>query len=336
MKYISDDYYYYGDTSSETKTLKIKTTYIKDNSYFTVANNVSEMNKFEVSGKEIVLPKIENSLKIKDGSLEGTIKNNLDYDIKKLIIVSGQSVWDLGEVSTGEQISISEAEIKNSYGIQGYADSIQNEYYNAQWDDSVDKRDPKFKNVERYSSLLYLLSNGNYIGAKTKIIAITDLPVDYSLKIENKSISNYDLTAVVQDADIDFKDEDGNLNFPEGYFEYNIASIADTANFDYYEGYIYGYGDVILEYDIDTNVDVKEITINSGTDRWGYQYGVDGEYYIYNYNTNEYEKFSLSSGSYKISNDGSYTLNNKIQIKIVASNDGNNAAPKLMIKGVEK
>ena len=167
MKYISDDYYYYGDTSSETKTLKIKTTYIKDNSYFTVANNVSEMNKFEVSGKEIVLPKIENSLKIKDGSLEGTIKNNLDYDIKKLIIVSGQSVWDLGEVSTGEQISISEAEIKNSYGIQGYADSIQNEYYNAQWDDSVDKRDPKFKNVERYSSLLYLLSNGNYIGAKT-------------------------------------------------------------------------------------------------------------------------------------------------------------------------
>ncbi|WP_370772739.1 hypothetical protein [Clostridium sp.] len=48
------------------------------------------MNKFEVSGKEIVLPKIENSLKIKDGSLEGTIKNNLDSDIKKIIIVSGR------------------------------------------------------------------------------------------------------------------------------------------------------------------------------------------------------------------------------------------------------
>lgn len=336
VKYISDDYYYYGDTSSEAKTLKVKTTYIKDNSYFTVANNVSEMNKFEVSGKEIVLPKIENTLKIKDGSLEGSIKNNLDYDIKKLIIVSGQSVWDLGQINTGEEISISDAEIKNSYGIQGYADSIQNEYYNAQWDDSVDKRDPKFKNVERYASLLYLLGNGNYIGTKTKIIAITDLPVDYSLIIENKSVSSYDLTAIVQDADIDFKDAEGNLNFPEGYFEYNIASIADTANFDYYEGYIYGYGDVILDYNIDTNVDVKEITINSGTDRWGYQYGLAGEYYIYNYNTNEYEKFSLSSGSYKVSNDGSYTLNNKIQIKIVASNDGDNAAPKLMIKGVEK
>ena len=91
-----------------------------------------------------------------------------------------------------------------------------------------------------------------------------------------------------------------------------------------------------MDYDIDTNVDVKEITINSGTDRWGYQYGLVGEYYIYNYNTNEYEKFSLSSGSYKVSNDGRYTLNNKIQIKLVASNDGNSAAPKLMIKGVEK
>ena len=335
MKYISDDYYS-GDASSETKTLKVKTTYLNDNSYFTVANKAAEMNKFEISGKEIVLPKIENALKIKDGRLEGSIKNNLDYDIKKLIIVSGQSVWDLGQVNTGEEISISDVEIKNGYGIQGYADSIQNEYYNAQWDDSVDKRDPKFKNIERYSSLLYLLGNGNYIGTKTKIIPITELPVDYSLKIENKSISNYDLTAVIQDADIDFKDEDGNLNFPEGYFEYSITSIADTADFDYNEGYIYGYGDVILDYDIDTNVDVKEITINSGTDRWGYQYGLVGEYYIYNYNTNEYEKFSLSSGSYKVSNDGRYTLNNKIQIKLVASNDGNSAAPKLMIKGVEK
>ncbi len=48
----------------------------------------------------------------------------------------------------------------------------------------------------------------NYLEATTKIIAITDLPVDYSLNLENKSISNYNLTAVIQDADIDFKDEE--------------------------------------------------------------------------------------------------------------------------------
>ena len=48
---------------SEAKTLRVKTTYTKDNSYFTVANNVSEMNKFEVSGKEIVMPKLENYFK---------------------------------------------------------------------------------------------------------------------------------------------------------------------------------------------------------------------------------------------------------------------------------
>lgn len=83
-------------------------------------------------------------------------------------------------------------------------------------------------------------------------------------------------------------------------------------------------------------MDVKEININVFTNRWGYQAGIDGEYYIYNYNTNQYEKFSLSSGSYKVINDGSYSSNNIIKIKVVANNEKETAAPQISIKGVEK
>lgn len=337
MKYISDNNYYYGDTESESKNLRVKTTYTNNNSYFTVANNnISEMNKFKVSGKEIVMPKIENTLKIKNGNLEGTIKNNLDADIKKLIIVSGQSVWEVGTVSKGEEISITDLSAKSSFGIQGYADSLTNEYYESRWNDEMDSSDPKFKNVERYATLLNLLGSNDYIGTTTKIIAITDLPVDYSLKLESNSVSNYDLTAVIQEANIDFKDENGNLNFPQGYFKYKVNHVDSAVYFDYYEGYINGNGEVILDYEIDSNVDVKEININVFTNRWGYQAGVDGEYYIYNYNTNQYEEFSLSSGSYKVVNDGSYSSNNIIKIKIVAHNEKETAAPQISIKGVEK
>ena len=337
MQYMSDDYYYYGDTDYNAKTLRVKTTYTNDNSYFTVANNnVAEVNKFEVSGKEIVMPKLENTLKIKNGNLEGTIKNNLDADIKKLVIVSGKTVWDLGQVAKGEEISINDLESKGSFGIQGYAGLLNDEYYQSRWDDEIDSKDPKFKNIQRYTSLLTLLGDTDYLGTTTKIIAITDLPVDYSLNLESKSISNYNLTAVIQEANIDFKDESGNISFPEGYFSYTVSELDNRVDYDYYDGYIYGEGEIVLDYKIDDNVDVKEITINVYTDRWGYQYGLNGEYYIYNYNTNEYEEFKLTSGSYKVINDGSYSLNNIIKIKVVASENRDTAAPKLVIKGVEK
>ena len=337
MQYMSDDYYYYGDTDYNAKTLRVKTTYTNDNSYFTVANNnVAEVNKFEVSGKEIVMPKLENTLKIKNGNLEGTIKNNLDADIKKLVIVSGKTVWDLGQVAKGEEISINDLESKGSFGIQGYANSLNDEYYQSRWDDEIDSKDPKFKNIQRYTSLLTLLGDTDYLGTTTKIIAITDLPVDYNLNLESKSISNYNLTAVIQEANIDFKDESGNISFPEGYFSYTVSELDNRVDYDYYDGYIYGEGEIVLDYKIDDNVDVKEITINVYTDRWGYQYGLNGEYYIYNYNTNEYEEFKLTSGSYKVINDGSYSLNNIIKIKVVASENRDTAAPKLVIKGGEK
>lgn len=337
MQYLPNDYYYYGDTNYDAKTLRVKTTYTNDNSYFTVANNnVAEVNKFEISGKEIVMPKLENTLKIKNGNLEGTIKNNLDADIKKLVIVSGKTVWDLGQVAKGEEISITDLRSKGSLGLQGYANSLNDEYYQSRWDDEIDSKDPKFKNIQRHVSLLNLLGYIDYLGTTTKIIAITDLPVDYSLNLESKSISNYNLTAVIQEANIDFKDESGNISFPEGYFSYTVSELDNRVDYDYYNGYIYGEGEIVLDYKIDDNVDIKEINIEAFTDQWGYQYGLDGDYYIYNYSTNQYEEFKLKLGNYKIINDGSYSGDNIIKIKVVASENKNNAAPKLGIKGVEK
>ncbi len=337
MQYISDDYYYYGDTDYNAKTLRVKTTYTNDNSYFTVSNSdVASMNKFELLGKEIVMPKLENTLKIRDGNLEGTIKNNLDADIQRLVIVSGKSVWDLGQVAKGEEISITNLVSNGSFGIQGYANSLNDEYYQSRWDDEIDSKDPKFKNVKRHASLLTLLGDTGYVGTTTKIIAITDLPVDYSLNLEGKSISNYNLTAVIQEANIDFKDESGNLSFPEGYFDYTVSEVDNRVNYDYYSDYIYGEGEIVLDYKINDNVNIKEINVNVCTDQWGYQYGLDGEYYIYNYNTNQYEEFKLTSGSYELMNDGRYSLDNIIKIKVVASENTESAAPKLVIKGVEK
>ena len=132
------------------------------------------------------------------------------------------------------------------------------------------------------------------------------------------------------------KDENGNISFPEGYFSYTVSELDNRVDYDYYNGYIYGEGEIVLDYKIDDNVDIKEINIEAFTDQWGYQYGLNGDYYIYNYNTNQYEEFKLTSGSYKVINDGSYSLDNIIKIKVVASENRDNAAPKLRIKGVEK
>lgn len=336
MNHIYEDYYYSRDiNNNENKKLITKTTYTKDNTYFTIANNISDITSFEVLRKEIVLPKIENNLKITNGNLEGSIKNNLDSDIKKLIVISGQGVWEIGNINKGEEITISNLKISNSSGIQSYADGLNIEYYNSKQNNFKSSPNIKFKNVKRYACLLNLLGNKDFIGDGSKIIAITDLPIDYGFNLKDESISNYDLTAIIQETTIDFSVGDGNIIFPEGYFKYDISYEDPNIKIDTYNNCFWGNGDIILDYKVNDNVKVKEIGITAHRDRSGYQLGIDGEYYIYNYNLNQYERFSLSSGNYKVVDDGSYTLDNIIRIKVVCD-DTETSAPQLTIKGVEK
>ncbi|MDB1940735.1 hypothetical protein [Clostridium tertium] len=341
MNYITQDTHYYGNPEEEIKDrLRVKTTYKGNNSYFTFADSDAlDMKTFEVIGKEQVIPKIDSNFNLSDGNLNGVVKNNLDKNINKLILVAGQNVWDIGELPKGEEKAIEGAATSGGAGLQVYSDTLNQKYYDARWNDKEKLKTEEYKNILRTSSLLASVSDELYINKEIKLIAITDLSIEYGIDFGKKSISKFDTTAIIQDVDIDFKSKDGTLNFPDGFFSYKVDSVNSSSNvhLDEYSGYIYGQGDIIFDYKIDDNIAVTEVIVKSGVDRYGYNGGENGEKFIYNYKTSDYEKITLSQGFEKIKDIENYIENNTMKIKVTVDEmKGQSMVPRITVKGREK
>lgn len=342
MSYLTADNYYYGNPDEDTvsNVLRVKTTYSGNNSYFTFSNSDAlDMKTFQVVGKEEIISKIESSFNLSEGNLNGKVKNTLGYDIKKLIVVAGRNVWDIGSINKDEEKDFSDLKVAGANGLQAYSDTLNQKYYDAKWNKKGDINSEEFENILRVSALIGAVSEEISINRDIKLIAITKLPIDYDINFNNKSVSKFDTTAIVQDIDLDFKDKDGNYNFPDGYFDYTVESSSTNVHIDDYGGYIYGQGEVVFKYEIDENIEVLDLIIKEGIDRYGYSQGDNAEKYIYNYKTGTYDKFLMSQGYEKIKDLENYIDNNTVKVKYIVTDSGKGGQsmiPRITVKGRDR
>ncbi|MBE6052303.1 MAG: hypothetical protein E7212_00090 [Clostridium sartagoforme] len=339
MNYYTDDNYYYGGQEEEvSNVLRVKTTYRGNNSYFTFNNSDAlEMKSFEVIGKEQVISGIESSFNLTEGNLNGKIKNNIGYDINRLLLVAGRNVWDMGTISKDEEKEITNLKSSGSSGLQAYSDILNQKYHEARWNKKEDLKSEEFKNIIRVSSLIGAASEELILNKDIKLIAVTNLPIEYGVNFGKKSISKFDTTAIVQDAEIEFKDKNGDYNFPDGFFEATIESSSTNVHIDEYNGYIYGQGEVVFKYVVDNNIDIVDLIIKKGVDRYGYGGEDSAERYIYNYKTETYDKFIMSQGYEKIKDLENYVNDNTIKVKyIVDDMKGQSLIPMITVKGRER
>lgn len=338
MNYSTMDNYYYGNQEEVSNVLRVKTTYSGNNAYFTFHNSDAlDMKSFEVTGKEEVISKIESEFKLSEGNLNGKVKNTLGYDISRLMLVVGRNVWDIGSLQKDEEKEISALKTSGSSGLQAYSDILNQKYNEARWNNKGKLNSEEFKNIMRVSALIGAVSDEISINKDIKLIAITDLPMDYGINFGKKSISKFDTTAIVQDAELEFRDENGYYNFPDGYFEATVESVSSNVHIDEYNGYIYGQGDVVFNYKVDSNIEVKDLIIKQGVDRYGYKGQDSADRYIYNYKTDTYDKFNMGQGFEKITNLENYINNNTIKIKYTVDDmKGQSMIPIITVKGRER
>lgn len=337
MNFKNENNYYYGMAEEENlNKLRVKTTYKDNNSYFNFEDsNALEMKQFEVYGNEQSLPKIESNFNYDGGKLNGVIKNNLDSNINKLILVSGENVWDLGHVKKGEELKIDKVEIQKAVGVRMYGEELSRLYWESKWNNSKSYTEEDLKNSGRFGRTLMMLCDEVIFNEKSKLIAITDMPIDYKIDFGKKSISKYDTTVVVQDSEIDFKDKEGNTNFPKGYFKGVMESSSPNAHLDEYSGEIYGEGDVIFNFKVDSNVEILNIEASKTESMYGNK--EVAEYFVYNYKNSTYEKINLDvSQSVNLPNEEDYSKDNNIKFKVVIGTNGSGRIPKLTIKGKVK
>ena len=325
LEVVSDDNYYYSSVDTEeNKKSKMRTEILYS------GNNVSyeykdlsalTMKTFKVDNVDKTLPDIETNLSYNNGEISGNIKNTLGNDIKKLIIISQNETWTYGEIKAGEEVEFEDGSLKkSSYNrMYGYMDN----------DNELNGRERTILNS--------LTEDGIYDTNNIKIIAITEIPMDYKFDFGKRKISKFDTTVVVQNCDVNIADENGNCSLPFGYFTPEIIS---SSTGDYYIGQdmITGKGEWYLEYTIDSNIDVNKITLGyKDYDNNYYGETFKGEVYIFNFAKNEFEEVSNLEEGLKLNNPKDYlNENNKLDMKLECDDEIDAYYPTIAIEGVVK
>ena len=325
LEYITNYYGYSMDEKSEPTKLGVRTIYKNEKAFYEFKDNGAlNIRNFSIVGREESVGKLETKLNYVNEGISGTIRNNLDCNINKLLLVSGNNIWDLGDIKEGKDIKINKLKSTYNGGLEQYSYEMQNNYY-------IGKKSEKnlFINANILTSLSQELeSTGVYY------IAITDKKIDYGFNFDKKKLSKYDITTMIGQVDIDFKDENGNLNYPVGYFNMDIVTMSPGISLDR-GSVIWGDGTIEMDYKIDSNVVVKNIGFSIPSSN--YSYNEEEEVEIYNNNTSKYEKFDLKTGKVRDIEDlDSYLKDNTVRVRIVANQEEGMTIPQISVSGREK
>ena len=328
-----DDENYYGgiDNTSSFEKLNKKIVYKKNNSYVEFKEVTPlEMKKFSINGYKQIVPAIEGKFRYDSEKLKGTVKNTLGCDVNSMLLVSSNNVWNLGSFKAGEEKTIDSKFDSNMY-LEGYNRKLEDDYYNNYSNAKGSKLKEKYKNVQINCNVFEAINDMNMGTGESYLVAITDMPIDYGFQFNNKSISTYNTTAVIQNVNVDYTDKDGFLKYPLGYFKENIISSTQNIYVDTRYNEINGGGEAELKYNIDKNIKVEHLYL--GKLDSSYKSNGISKIFIYNFEKGEYEEIKVASTQIEIKNIEKYIENGSVKIKVQLEEDGNAQIPQISVKG---
>ena len=330
--------YYYGDIqNSSYKTLSLKTSYKEDSLKYTIGREKSLNNTaFSIEAGEIILDSFDYNLKVEENGLNGSITNKLSYDMENVLVIFSNSIWDIGTLKANETKEILDLKAASYSGIEEYTRiNLEDKYYNARYQGIGDPLAEENKNILSKANLLRSMTYSGVLNNKPQIIAISGMPMEYDIDFKGKSISNFDKTLILQEISMDFKDENGVYNYPEGYFvpEYHY-DMTKELYFDSYSNYFNGKGEVELYYYLDKGINFEEINLRIQNIN-DYSNGAGA---ILNIKTNEFEDITFGKEKLKIETLENYLdENNKLTIKLYVDDmKGSSEVPLVSAKGREK
>lgn len=334
--FTNDNYRENSDTNNFSK-LGTKTVFRQNNSYYEFKQlSALSMKKFEISGHKEMMPTIDAHLNYNSQKLSGKIKNTLGYDIKELLVVSYNSVWELGAIKANEEKEL-ESKSYSASGLEAYGDKLREKYYTQyKFKSGNNGSKEEYKDILRIGNLIASIGETNPKNESTYLVAVTDMPIDYGFDFGGKSVSKYDTTALIQDLDIDFTDKDGNLDYPLGYFKGDISDINENVDIDTQDNVIYGNGDLILDYTINKDINLLDLKVGYVEKQHRKSSGLKGSVFIYNYEKNQYNQINYIVNGESIKNPTEYIKDGKVRVKMQCNNEEGIGIPQITVKGRAK
>lgn len=337
LSLMGNEYYGYGNNSNsnENATMRLNMISEGDKTYYNFAE-ISSFNRqnFKVNNLNGKFEPLNQELSYSKGKVTGYITNNLGCDIKKLVIATPYKVWDLGSLGNGEKISIEDSdEFTSVLDIFELMRKIRGNYYN----NGNEIKDGKKYELRTSDLLNYVYDNDIYKSNenRSKIIAITEKEIEYDLKVNGKAPLEKNDTVFINNIDINYKSEDGTIEYPYGYFIPSI--IQENSMNGYYdpnERLINGNIELVLGYHLqEDDVLIESIDFKKYSSQ-GYG-SMKGEYKIYNYKINDYEVLNFQD-ELNLTNIDDYILDGNIMIKIQGIDEKGVKLPDISVKGKVK
>ena len=295
--------------------------------YQTKNCNVYDSHVFVTESRQVETPSYEASYLIDGQDCEVRLANQSEQEIKQLLVISNQSVWDLGTLAAGETV---EQLLKRKDGKDIYEIMYNNEDEQTNWQSEV-------------NIILEIINDVYYekYYSKPIYLAITENqePVLPILQAEYKSDFNYTATLGVLSLGIS---TEGETIYPYDYFE---PYIVEQQGSGYLEEYVpvLTIGDdveLVVDYPVIADCDINWVEIGMNVDAmWNYYYSdLKGKVYLYNYKTEEYEMISVpktGTKGYKIEKEqfATYFKDNTIRLKIEGQNEDNGLIPSIKVGG---
>lgn len=293
---------------------------------------------------------IHASLTFKDNKLIGSIQNQLGVDLETCILVAGDQYYYLDQIKNNDTIhlekEISSSNTKNRYEAldEIFGPIYDRKRMNEKWGSelsqealqSLVQRREIFQN---YSNRYYMTKQASYgIHSKTLygdedsslvLYGFSDEPIFGDIKINNRTIRNYNQNLLIIPLEIDYSKVD-KIEIPYGFIKPYITGNIGF-DMDEFENiiYIHSSGRMEFTYAIDSNIKLNEFQIQFTKNS-----SVDGTY-IFNNESGVWEE--LTNLPYEEDVEKYRNSEGKIQVRfdVLVDNQKENRieVPKLRMKG---
>lgn len=321
--------YYNGPGGNDVKIVDLETRIRQDSDTIEFFNkSIFEQKILKLTSTKSDLGKVESALELKNGDLSGSIKNSTSLDLTECVVITPNDFYKIGDIKSGETINLPQKSGSYSGDI--------NELIHTQLYSMNQSNQQNYNLINQKSSMIRsaVMSNSR-AGYRVKditLIAFSDSEHNKPLIINGKEAEKFEKNVVVVSLNINLRNGD-NIEYPMGFVQGNIVNNA-TLNYDTYSEMLHGNGYAEISYDLDKNMKVEVVEINTNGNSMN-KYGANAATFsIFNVSKNSYE--DINSGSFSGEILKNYIdSENRVKVKMTLNN-GNAQIPQMSAKGKVK
>ncbi|MFP4698276.1 MAG: hypothetical protein ACLFMO_06180 [Eubacteriales bacterium] len=277
---------------------------------------------------------VTTDLKFNNLNLEGTISNNLGFDLEDVFIYGGLgSFSEIGDLKQGD-VKINQVLSKgHNVNVYNFVNILYPKRYNSITPNNNIEEEIIIR--QRSSLIEYEFENYSYDDSNQFfIVGFTNEPLEENISINDQNFNQYETTMIIIPIELSFIDDKGKVDFPSGHFKPTVKSTSEMGDFDKRMNLMFG-NNIELEYSIDEDIIVESIQFNRFNSNNADDFG--GELYIYSYESNSYELFDYINDTLDEDEINKYlNENNRMLIKLIREDDNlenPKTIPEIKVKG---